>query len=398
MNTQNNTLNQAISVASPYLKGLAIIGIILHHYFRGLYGITQNVQWLYSANFLNVFAEAFFSSVSAAFIASFYYLGYMGVSIFFILSGWGLAVSALKRNLATFDCLDFYKKRAQKIYPLYIASLVFFGLLFYGQGNLGALEEILRSLSKLLFLSNYSPAEIFTINPSFWFLSTVAILYILFPVIFAATSKKPKITLAASLLIAYISTISIQFSALQHAHPFFAMGGFPLAKLGEFTLGVFIAIRASQTQMSLNFLLKRPRYVMMAISMLLLGLFAFTNQLAYPLHPILIALPLLFFYLKLHASANIWPKILKPIAYAGTYSYSAFLLHRPFVDTWIGITDQTASPIVFGLLFLLASVTLTSWFEIICSKTTTPLLGGLIDRAFKIFSFQNTKKSLPADL
>ncbi|NTW22493.1 acyltransferase [Candidatus Falkowbacteria bacterium] len=389
MSNQNSTLNQAISSASPFLKGLAIIGIILHHYYRGLYGITQNVQWIYSQNFLETFLKSFFSGLSEAFIASFYYLGYMGVSIFFVLSGWGLAMSALKRGPEKFALSGYFKSRAQKIFPLFLASLFFFGLLFYGQGGKGLADELLGSLAKLLLLTNYSPSAIFTINPSYWFLGTIAILYILFPIIFLATLKSPKITLLTTISIAYLATIAIQLSPLQQWHPFFAMGGFPLAKIGEFSLGVFAAIIINEQKTDSASFFKDYKYTVIAILLLLLGLYSFSNPFAYPLHPILMVIPIIFFSIKTFRFANFWPKLLKPITYAGLYSYSAFLLHRPFVDAWVNINDQNSAPIFYGLLFLLASVVLPSLFEITCNKTTTPLLSSGIGKAFDHFSHKN---------
>lgn len=392
MNDRPQTLNQALSAASPFLKGVAIIGIILHHYYRGLYGITQNVQWIYSGSFLGIFSENFFSGVAGAFVSAFYYLGYMGVSIFFVLSGWGLAVSALKRGAENFSLLSYFKNRIVKIFPLYLASLVFFGLLFYGQGGQGFLNQFLGSLAKLLLLTNYSPSDIFTINPSFWFLGTIGILCILFPVIFLAASKKPGITLVSTLAIAYLSTLAIQSTPLQQWHPFFAMGGFPLAKLGEFSLGIFIAIVAERQAASSGLIFKNAKNIIIALALLLLGFFSFSNDLFYPLHPILLVIPTIFFLTKFHQSAFSLPILAKPITYAGIYSYSAFLLHRPFVDAWIDAYNQNGHPILFGLIFLSTSVVLCALFEIVCNKYTTPLIAASVSRAFGNFSSKKPAK------
>ncbi len=385
MNDRPQTFNQALSIASPFLKGVAIIGIILHHYYRGLYGITQNVQWIYSGSFLATFSENFFSGIAGAFVSAFYYLGYMGVSIFFVLSGWGLAVSALKRK-GDFSLTSYFKNRIVKIFPLYLASLVFFGLLFYGQGNKGLLDQLLGLFAKLLLLTNYSPSAIFTINPSFWFLGTIGILYILFPVIFIAANKRPSTTLISTLAIAYLSTLAIQSTPLQQWHPFFAMGGFPLAKIGEFSLGIFIAIIAERRDIFSDRIFKNAKNITIALALLLLGFFSFSNNLIYPLHPILLVVPTIFFLTKFYLSVFYLPILAKPIAYAGIYSYSAFLLHRPFVDAWINAYDQNGHPILFGLIFLSVSVILCSLFEIICNKYTTPLITAGISRVFGNFS------------
>lgn len=129
------------------------------------------------------------------------YLGDIGTSLFFMLSGASLMMSYRKGNLKLY-----YKKRFLAIYPMfwvaYAAATVcdFFLQKAFSGGDwklllvsLSGFDGYLASLGRIGF-DFYKLGE--------WFLGCIVLLYIIFPVLHACVEKKPAIT-AILVLIGY---------------------------------------------------------------------------------------------------------------------------------------------------------------------------------------------------
>lgn len=102
--------------------------------------------------------------------------GYVAVDIFFVLSAFLLTVSysAKFKNLNTEGVQRFYKKRINRIYPVYFFSVVFISV-FIAE-NLSLSEFLINAgLLQCFFNPNYS------LNEVYWSLSTEWICYLIFP-------------------------------------------------------------------------------------------------------------------------------------------------------------------------------------------------------------------------
>ncbi|MEI3789808.1 MULTISPECIES: acyltransferase family protein [unclassified Chryseobacterium] len=102
--------------------------------------------------------------------------GYVAVDIFFVLSAFLLAVSySGKFQHLTFDGVQrFYKKRVNRIYPVYFLSVVFI-ILFIAKNPTWAQFLVNAALIQCFFNPNYS------LNEVYWSLSTEWICYLIFP-------------------------------------------------------------------------------------------------------------------------------------------------------------------------------------------------------------------------
>lgn len=324
---------ETLATSSNFLKGLAIIGIIFYHYFRSINHITYDIQWIFSPEFLENLPNLLLAGRPVETLL--FYFGYLGVTVFFILSGWGLAYSTLNKKPISLKPWEFYKKRLSRLLPLYYFSLIFCYFFYVALGTDALPREYIAKnlLIKSIFLQNYFLDTMATLNAPYWFVGTLIFLYLLFPFIFKYIMAKPWTTTGLCLLIAYLSTTALQITTPnQYFHQYLSMGGFPLTKLGEFTIGIFIAIYTYQNQDQVNQWFKRPEAIAIAITTFILGLASYNYQLLYPLHPLLIVLPLIFLVLRLIPTQSI---IFKPISYAGLYSYGIFLFHRPFIEIWL---------------------------------------------------------------
>jgi peptidoglycan/LPS O-acetylase OafA/YrhL len=135
------------------LKGLAILAIIFGH-------------------------VGYFLAVDHRFLFPLSIAAGVGVNLFLFLSGYGLTMSALVKNLSPWQ---FYRRRLGKLYqPLWLVLLLFLGLDLVLTGKTYSLIYIFRS-----FLGFFPRADLFTdINSPLWYLSLIIAYYLLFPLIF----------------------------------------------------------------------------------------------------------------------------------------------------------------------------------------------------------------------
>lgn len=116
--------------------------------------------------------------------------GYIGVDIFMYVSGLGLCFSYNKRSL-----LSFYKRRMIRIIPIFCVFNIILLLISYD--NTLQLKHVVGSFTTLNFYDLSS-------NSKEWFISSILLLYLLFPVIYKSTTGKAIVT--ASILIAIVGT------------------------------------------------------------------------------------------------------------------------------------------------------------------------------------------------
>lgn len=105
-------------------------------------------------------------------------LGGVGVNIFLFLSGFGLAISSVKKSTSL---LTFYRKRLIKIYiPLWLTLVTFLSLDLIFLQKLYPLKEIIQS-----FMGIFTRADIgININSPLWYFTIVLFYYLIFPLFF----------------------------------------------------------------------------------------------------------------------------------------------------------------------------------------------------------------------
>ena len=130
------------------------------------------------------------------------YLGDFGSSLFFIVSGASLALTVP----ADQDPVQFYKKRAKAVYPLFwLAWFVVFCYRFVAHpGSFGGAKTVTLVLT-FLGLDNFAVAAGW-VGMDFacvgeWFLGSILFLYILFPLLQRGLRKNPWVTWALTLVV-----------------------------------------------------------------------------------------------------------------------------------------------------------------------------------------------------
>lgn len=196
-----------------FVRAIAAMSIILIHY---------NAIFLYAGvDYLN--------NVVLTTSAFNVYLGNWGVSLFFIISG----CSLMYVYDGKFEYKTFYKKRFLSIYPMFwIAYILAFMLLFIVHRGMFMAAPKWTIILTILGFDGYFAGDF----PTFyilgeWFLGCIILLYILFPLLRYLILRRPKLTLAMSIII-YILFILFY-------HGTFAPAKIVFIRLPEFLFGMY---------------------------------------------------------------------------------------------------------------------------------------------------------------
>ena len=156
---------------SNELRGLAILAVIFVHLTYGKF---------YGTDFL--FPVGIWSGIA--------------VSLFFFLSGYGLAASAIYHPK---PIKEFFKKRVLKIYlPLWISLIIFLIIDAIFLSRTYPVSEMISS-----FIGFFPKADLFTsINSPLWFLTPLLLFYLVFPFVFRP--KHPIISSAVLLALSFL--------------------------------------------------------------------------------------------------------------------------------------------------------------------------------------------------
>ncbi len=220
-----------------FLKGIAIILIVLHNFYKWINPITGQNEFEFSFDFI-MKAYIFIRANPFEFIHVFFnFLGHYGVQAFIFISAYGLTKSYQMRK-PHFGAYIFH--RFNKLYPSFIfAALLFLVVKIIQDGSFLISSDIIKDLGiQLSLLANFIPGKAFTPNGPWWFYSLIFQFYLVFPILLWLDKKAGN----AALLV--LSLIGLIFSVLIYkyldAHSLNSMQFFT-GHLPEFCLGIFLA-------------------------------------------------------------------------------------------------------------------------------------------------------------
>ena len=297
-------------------------------------------------------------------------IGYVGVSFFFVLSGFILVYTYADRQISAGE---FWRARFARIYPAYLFSLLFTAPFFYyvaikikpapiafmiwPQNHL-----VLSSLLVPSLLQSWIPGAALAWNPPAWSLSDEAFFYLLFPVLIVWLAKKRSktwvqmavlcwaVSLAMTLLyvwqkpdgFAFVDDNSLNLNWLT------ALKFNPLVRFPEFLLGAccgFLFLRGTtQRKWATPLILVGLAYFAIMV--------AFAPRIPYPiLHDAALTPAFVAIIYGLALRPN-WTKILeiKPLILLGEASYSFYLLHANLLGWIFQPTGEQMHPSVGKLL------------------------------------------------
>jgi len=269
---------------------------------------------------------------SASPVVHFVGKGYLWVDLFFVLSGFVIALNYSHLFAAGWSRRawgDFLLRRLARVYPLYLAvtgagiALTLAHLRLPALPSEGGRE---MAAANLLMIQSWGLAP--SINGAAWSLSTEWAAYLLFPALVSlALFMRPALAWSALLaaLLATVATVALTMhDGAYHSGPLDAYDGRtaePLLRcLGGFTLGLVLC-RAARSERLLA-LASHDATIAAGVLLLILGLVAEVHDLlVYPLFALLV--------IGLYGNRGIVSRIFgcRPVYRLGVLSYSVYLLH-----------------------------------------------------------------------
>lgn len=164
------------------LRGVAILLVFLCH-------CTSSFTLAFSLDLndpLGFVAQVFSGKINVSQVIDFlcFYpcrMGWSGVAIFFVVSGFCIHLSYSQSGKP--DLTAFYIRRFFRIYPPYLLAVLVFGLFFpYSRLDFYHWQNWVRLLSHLFLCNNLSKLLV-GISASYWTIPVEAQLYLLFPVL-----------------------------------------------------------------------------------------------------------------------------------------------------------------------------------------------------------------------
>ena len=169
-------------------------------------------------------------------------LGWMGVPLFFVLSGFVIHLSF--RSYLRGTVAAFYRRRFWRIYPPY-ALVVVALLVIRPRPGEGTIEQL---CSHLLLVHNFHPRTIDGINGSFWSIAAEAQFYLLYPLFMALRERvgigRTVLTLAGIALACRlaVSIFAYRFQLISNEWAFLVLKS-PAVCWFDWALGAYVAER-----------------------------------------------------------------------------------------------------------------------------------------------------------
>lgn len=156
------------------MRGFAIGSVFLFHSLGSAFG-RFHLPW--NGNFPTVYpfnSFLFFSPLS---------LGFLGVPIFFVVSGFCIHLSYVSNRQDGWG--HFFKKRFTRIYPAYLLAVVLFFATPLKMYPISENTKWFDLLCHVFMVHNLNSETCFKINPSFWSIAIEMQLYLLYPLLFS---------------------------------------------------------------------------------------------------------------------------------------------------------------------------------------------------------------------
>lgn len=338
---ENAPLPPSHVTALDGFRGLACISVVAYHcYYYG-----PSVAW----PTLTVGARKWTPTHLFAY-------GYLGVEMFFVLSGFCLAYPFFRHSGIGFDWKRYLIHRARRIYPAYWGALLFLSTLAV---ILSRLHMTSLANSNFLVLPSLGKSLLSIINPetylngSFWTLKVELRWYILLPFLLILHRRIKSIGLVAvavAVSLLYAGTLgqtpNSRMSMLISSLPIF---------LPLFAGGIWVAqMKAANTPDRIEqFLIRYARWGMLVALCLTAFWAPVHSEEGIHYNRVVPGGLLAFFLLLLGLYDPVFRKLLtwRPLVSVGLFSYSLYLIHQPVIMLLSAITKPFGWPEVIQFFF-----------------------------------------------
>ena len=322
-----------------FLKGIAILLIAFHNYFRWITPITGENEFSFSS--LNAIRSIIFvrSYPLEFFHVFFNFLGHYGVQAFIVISAYGLTLS-YRNTQPRYG--KFILHRIDKLYPSFLLAAVFFFVFqIIFTGSLITFQTLGDLGIQLSLFSNFIPGKALALCGPWWFYSFIFQFYLAFPLIIWFYSKAGTKALLGLMIIGYL------FSWLMYS-PMITIGLNPLTMflghMPEFCFGILLAVKKE---------IRIPFWVLIIAFLLFLGgnYFPFL----WPFANLGVSVLLIVGILALSKVKEKIKFIYKLVSFIGVISMYIFACHgflrTPFLNL-ANTLNSSISSFIIGLIFI----------------------------------------------
>lgn len=350
-------------------KGLAILWVVYFHFFATYFEHRSlpPPDWQSIASAIVSFSGMAWLKVSG--------LALHSVSVFIMLSGWALMQSTARRAAAgTLSWLAWYRTRLLRLYPMYwMAHLVYLISPFVARWE-PVDRRIILSLLGLRFID--IDMNFYYLNAAWWFFCMLIQFYLVFPLLFWMAQRLGPwffllIACAAGFFARYLM-LSVYF-----VNGAWILGGFAISRLPEFALGMALAIWHGRSPARVEWFFLRGPGLLSALVLYPAALQLYHNGFTYVFVDFACGACCLLLILGVAGFIARFSKPAAVFALVGTFSYSIFLTHQPYV-IWIGLRIREQPIWMFLFIIVPATLTVLSAWGIILEKMTNALVQRLV--------------------
>ncbi len=314
------------------VKGIAILWIVFFHFFtfydhgRTPWPLHPGYLAAYEARCAPDGSRAL--CLGSALLSAVGQLGFHAVSVFLVLSGFGLSYSLARpgRPLPTWP--EWYRSRLVRLFPMYwVAHLVYLVSPF--QARLDTLDY--RFVLSFLGDRVVPIGTIFYyFNPALWYFGLLLELYLVYPLLFLALRRLGG---ARFLLLAAAVTIGARWLLLiaLPVNPAWVQGGFFACRLWEFALGMVAGALWRTQAARLRAAIFSPWGFLAGGAIYVLGCFSYRALWSYLLTDALIGTGLTVVLAGVARAIGGVPGLGRAVMAVGVSSYGLYLVHQPYV-------------------------------------------------------------------
>jgi peptidoglycan/LPS O-acetylase OafA/YrhL len=344
-------------------KAFAIIGILLNHLVESFApgpwftNPDNNFPASLSTRLHTFFLPGPNAALTVVRVLGF--LGDAGPGVFIFASGLGLTLATLSRNDgvlgAPFQIAPFYRRRAARLYPLYIAMhfvILTLALLVPSALTFGSPTTLVSATG-----FRGIPSLFFAISPSWWFVWLIIQLYIVYPILWRLAGR---LGVGRFFVATFVFTLASRAIGIELSHNryFWLTGMFFGSRLAEFTAGMCAAV----------WIARRPPFraqdergllpiVVGAAACYLLGLGASIFLWGALVSNLLVTVGLTGLAYALWQGIRKLEPLARGVTWLGAASYAVFLLHQtPLRWTAEILRPQPVAHGIAAVLVLILSI------------------------------------------
>ncbi|MCQ9636415.1 acyltransferase [Chryseobacterium sp. WG23] len=281
-----------------FTRFLAAMAIVISHFNKDMF--------LYKIDYIsNIFLKA-----------------NVGVSYFFILSGFIMIIAYHKKDRINY--FDYYKNRFARIYPLYVLGLLLYLVTRYSGFS------FYKAFLYLLGFQSWIPGEAMILNFPGWSISVEFLFYLLFPLLYNHFYSKGNKSIWVITIIIWIVTQVIcslyavsQYYEGPHTESHELLYYFPLMHINEFLVGNLAGLFFVKNHKQKNYDVPViVIFLLILLALIFVPLFYHNGLMA------LLFIPLIVLISKNNGTlTRIFS--LKPLEYLGEASYAVYITHIP---------------------------------------------------------------------